>query len=90
MGLFSGIAASQFPGEGSLYGKQTITFQEPVFVGDEVTATMTLQKIWKNQYFYFKTEIFKQIQDAKKHQVVCTGEAVVFNKNASLDKIQKL
>ena len=75
MGLFSSIAAQQFPGEGSLYGKQIIVFKKPVFVGDEVTACMTLEKISKNQFFYFKTEI------TRNDTVVVSGEAVVFNKN---------
>lgn len=36
--LFSGLLGQHLPGEGSVYLGQSLSFKQPVFVGDEVTA----------------------------------------------------
>jgi acyl dehydratase len=38
--LFSGLLGSKLPGQGSIYLGQTLKFTSPVYLGDEVTATV--------------------------------------------------
>ena len=40
--LFSGLLGQQLPGEGSVYLGQSLSFKQPVFVGDEVTAEVEI------------------------------------------------
>lgn len=38
--LFSGLLGNKLPGQGSIYLGQTLKFSSPVYLGDEVTATV--------------------------------------------------
>lgn len=40
--MLSAILANDFPGPGSIYLGQNIKFTKPVFIGDTVTATVTV------------------------------------------------
>ncbi|MCR4828262.1 MAG: MaoC family dehydratase [Bacteroidales bacterium] len=43
--LFSGLIGSKLPGNGSIYLGQSLNFKKPVYLGEEVTATVTITKI---------------------------------------------
>jgi acyl dehydratase len=40
--LFSAVLANEIPGAGSVYLSQTLKFVKPVFLGDTVTARVTV------------------------------------------------
>ncbi|MFM1663996.1 MaoC family dehydratase [Aeromonas salmonicida] len=40
--LFSGLLGQQLPGKGAVYLGQSLSFKQPVFVGDEVTAEVEI------------------------------------------------
>lgn len=44
-GLFSGLLGMKLPGEGSIYLGQGLRFTRPVFLGDEVTATVEVVSV---------------------------------------------
>jgi 3-hydroxybutyryl-CoA dehydratase len=41
-GLFSALLGTRLPGPGTIYLEQSLRFLAPVFVGDQVTATVTI------------------------------------------------
>lgn len=41
-GLISAVLANDFPGPGTIYLGQNLKFKKPVFLGDTVTATITV------------------------------------------------
>jgi 3-hydroxybutyryl-CoA dehydratase len=41
-GLVSAVLANDLPGSGTIYLGQTLSFKAPVFIGDEITATVEL------------------------------------------------
>jgi 3-hydroxybutyryl-CoA dehydratase len=43
--LISAVLAEDLPGPGAIYATQTLRFKAPVFVGDMVTATVTVGKV---------------------------------------------
>jgi acyl dehydratase len=43
--LFSAILANDLPGYGTVYLGQNLKFTKPVFIGDTITATVTITKI---------------------------------------------
>jgi 3-hydroxybutyryl-CoA dehydratase len=49
--LISSVIANQLPGPGTIYLSQTLTFRAPVFVGNTITARVTLQEsLGRNRY----------------------------------------
>ncbi len=71
--LFSGLIGMELPGKGSIYLGQTLIFKSPVFIGEEVTATVEIIKIRKDKPIVTLSTVCE-----KDHgQVVITGEAVV-------------
>lgn len=43
--LFSGLLGMKLPGKGSIYLGQSLSFTAPIYIGDEVTATVEVIKI---------------------------------------------
>ena len=43
--LFSAIIANELPGEGSIYLGQSLSFKAPIYIGDEITATVEIINI---------------------------------------------
>ncbi|MGI9285676.1 MAG: MaoC family dehydratase [Pseudomonadales bacterium] len=43
--LFSGLLGVQLPGEGSIYLGQTLSFKAPVFINEQVTASVEVVEI---------------------------------------------
>lgn len=70
--LLSGVLGMKLPGIGSIYLSQSLRFVKPVFIGDTITATVTITKL----------NIPKKIATAETKcvnqngEVVLTGEAM--------------
>ena len=43
--FFSKIFGTQFPGPGCIYLSQSIVFKKPVFIGDQVEASVTIDSV---------------------------------------------
>lgn len=43
--FFSGILGTKLPGPGCLYASQNLIFKRPVYIGETVTATVTVTEI---------------------------------------------
>ena len=72
-GLISAVLGTDLPGEGSIYLSQSINFQAPVFIGDTITATVTVIKIREGKPIITLETICKNQDDL----VVIKGEAVL-------------
>lgn len=44
-GMISAVLGMQLPGPGSIYLKQELNFRAPVYIGDTITATVTVTKV---------------------------------------------
>ena len=72
-GFFSALFGTRLPGAGCVYVSQNLEFKRPVYLGDRVTATITVTKVdQKNKKVYFRT--FCMV----KNKIVIDGHAVLF------------
>ena len=71
--LFSGLLGEKLPGKGTIYLGQTITFIKPVFINEEVTASVEITHIRKDKPIY----TLKTICETNLNGIVIKGEAVV-------------
>eukprot|EP01112_Ceratiomyxa_fruticulosa_P015785 TRINITY_DN4695_c0_g1_i2.p1 TRINITY_DN4695_c0_g1~~TRINITY_DN4695_c0_g1_i2.p1 ORF type:complete len:186 (-),score=41.92 TRINITY_DN4695_c0_g1_i2:123-638(-) len=81
--LLSAVVGTKLPGEGSIYVKQVLNFKAPVFVGDEVTATVTVKSIEKEKKFVTMSTVCtvvggKGAKTEKEERLVIDGEAVIY------------
>ncbi|WP_147693337.1 MaoC family dehydratase [Vogesella mureinivorans] len=79
--FFSAIFGTKLPGEGCVYVGQNLKFHKPVYLGDTVTAkvTVTSVDVEKNRVF-FLTECFVA------ESAVISGEAEIYIPKAKKDK----
>ena len=71
--LISAVIETKLLGPGTIYVKQTLRFLKPVFVGDEITAAVTITELLQDrQMAILTTECLNQDQVA-----VILGEAIV-------------
>lgn len=71
--LISAVLANDLPGPGSIYLSQTMKFTKPVFIGDTITATVSITNVReRSNIVTLATTIVNQDGD-----VVLEGEAVV-------------
>ncbi len=72
-GLISAVLGMQLPGPGSIYLSQTLKFRAPVFIGDTVTARVTVKTVREDKPIVtFETVCLNQ--EGKK---LLEGEAVL-------------
>jgi acyl dehydratase len=71
--LFSAILGTILPGEGSIYLGQTLNFKAPIYLGDNITATVEIIKIREDKPIYTLATIAVNDEGT----VVINGEAVV-------------
>jgi acyl dehydratase len=71
--LFSGLLGMKCPGEGSIYLGQSLSFKAPIYIGDEVTATVEVINIRDDKPIV----TLKTVCVNNKGVVVIEGEAVV-------------
>ncbi len=71
--LFSGLIGVELPGKGSIYLGQNLMFKAPVFIGQQITASVEIIKIREDKPIVTLSTICIN----KEGQVVVDGEAVV-------------
>ena len=72
-GYVSALLGTRLPGPGSIYLNQTLRFTAPVFVGDSITATVTIEEIRSDKPIVtVRTECANQ-----EGVLVLTGEATL-------------
>ncbi|HXB41157.1 MAG TPA: MaoC family dehydratase [Bacteroidia bacterium] len=79
--LFSKVFGTLFPGEGTIYLKQSLSFLKPMYVDVDYVAEFTVKEAIKDK----NRAIIETVIKDKTTGLVCTsGEAVVMN----VDKIK--
>lgn len=74
--IFSKILGTVFPGEGSIYLKQSLIFVKPMFVDTAYQATFTvINLIMEKNRIVIKTEITEK----EAGKLCITGEATIIN-----------
>jgi len=71
--FFSAIFGTKLPGEGCVYASQNLQFKKPVYLGDTVTAKVTVTAVDVAK----KRVTFETICTVK-HKVVTAGTAEIF------------
>lgn len=71
--LFSAIIGTKFPGEGSIYLNQTMSFLHPVFHDQPVTATVTVKELFPEKHRVLLETVCKD----KSGTVLIAGTALV-------------
>ena len=76
--VFSSVFGTLFPGEGTIYLKQSLDFLKPMYVDTDYLAEFTIKEIIKNKNRAIVETIIKQKTAT---EVVCiSGEALIMNK----------
>lgn len=71
--LFSTVLGTQLPGEGCIYLGQDLKFTKPVFLGDTITATVTVTELIPEK----NRVILETIATNQRHEVVVKGSATL-------------
>ena len=71
--LISAVLGNDLPGPGTIYLKQEINFKKPVFIGDEITATVELVAYREAR----RIATFRTTCTNQSGELVIEGEAVV-------------
>ena len=73
-GFVSAVLGTKLPGAGSIYAGQTMKFLAPVYIGDTITASVTVKEIIEERRrLILTTEVANQ-----DGVTVFTGEATIF------------
>jgi 3-hydroxybutyryl-CoA dehydratase len=72
--LISKVAGTQLPGPGSIYLSQTMKFRAPAYVGDTVTAEITIKNIRKDKPIMSLGTVVRN----QSGEVLLEGEAMVY------------
>ena len=72
-GLISAVLGTELPGPGSIYLSQTLHFRAPVYIGDQVTATVEVVAIRPDKPIV----TMKTVCTNQSGQIVLEGEAVL-------------
>jgi 3-hydroxybutyryl-CoA dehydratase len=71
--LISAVLANDLPGQGSIYLGQTLKFVAPVFIGDEITARVTVTAVRDDKPIAKLETVCMNQRD----EIVIKGEATV-------------
>lgn len=71
--LFSAIFGTEFPGLGSIYVNQSLKFTKPVYLNDEIIATVTVKELIPDR----GRVVFDCVATNQRQEVVLIGEAVI-------------
>jgi 3-hydroxybutyryl-CoA dehydratase len=71
--LISAVLANDLPGQGSIYLGQKLQFVSPVFIGDEITARVTVTAIREDK----PIATLATICTNQRNEIVIKGEATV-------------
>lgn len=75
-GLISTVLGTKLPGPGTIYLSQSLSFKLPVFIGDTITAKLTVIEKSEKSRLRLLTECYNQ-----NDKMVITGEAEVMIKD---------
>jgi acyl dehydratase len=79
--LFSKVFGTLFPGEGTIYLKQSLSFLKPMYVDTDYEAVFTVKEVTKEKN---RAIVETLIKDKATGNVCTSGEATVMN----VDKIK--
>lgn len=71
--FFSALFGTKLPGKGCVYVGQNLNFKRPVYLGDTVTATVTVNNIDS-----IKKRVFFDTKCTVKNKIVISGTAELF------------
>lgn len=74
--LFSKVFGTLFPGEGTIYLKQTLNFLKPMYVDTKYEAVFTVREVLKDKH---RAIIETVITHAESGNICTSGEATVLN-----------
>jgi acyl dehydratase len=74
--IFSRVLGTTFPGEGTIYMKQSLSFQRPMYVGVQYEAIFEVKEIIEGKH---RALISTSIVEKESGTVVTNGEAFVMN-----------
>lgn len=77
--FFSALFGTKLPGKGCVYVSQNLNFKRPVYLGDTVTATVTVTNI-----DILKKRVFFGTKCTVKNKVVIDGTAEIFVPNKEM------
>lgn len=72
--VFSMIFGTKFPGEGTIYAKEQISYRNPVFLDTEITFTVTLESI-----DFERKSIVMKILAHDEEKTYAKGEAILYH-----------
>ena len=72
-GFFSALFGTKIPGYGCVYASQTLQFKYPVYIGDTVTATVTVKHVDQKK----RKLLFDTVCTVGRKKVI-TGEAEIY------------
>lgn len=75
-GLFSGLLGKHLPGEGTIYLGQDIQFKKPVYLDQDITATVEIIEVREDKPIITLSTTAINDED----EIVITGQAVVLYK----------
>lgn len=70
--IISRILGTTFPGPGTIYLGQTLKFKRPVYIGDEITGTVTVSQKDEKGKVWLETVVKNQAGE-----LVLEGEAII-------------
>lgn len=76
--VFSKVFGTLFPGEGTIYLKQSMSFMRPMFVNTVYEVRMVIKEVNKEKH---RANVETNIVDKATGDVVISGEATVMNVN---------
>ncbi|MDI9471409.1 MAG: MaoC family dehydratase [Tissierellia bacterium] len=71
--LFSTLLGTELPGEGTIYLEQNLRFTKPVYLGDEITASVTVRELVTDK----NRVLLDTVATNQRDEVVITGTAGV-------------
>lgn len=74
--VFSKVFGTQFPGEGTIYLKQSLEFLRPMLVDTEYEATFTVREVNEERH---RGVISAEVKDVEKDKMTLKGEAELMN-----------
>jgi acyl dehydratase len=74
--LFSKVFGTLFPGEGTIYLKQTLNFLKPMYVDTTYEAVFTVKEVLKDKH---RAIVETTIKDKTTGNLCTSGEATVLN-----------
>ena len=72
-GYISSLIANEYPGQGSIYLQQNLSFKNPCYIGDEIEVVVELIELTGSKY-KLKTVVKTE------NQILVDGESLVLKK----------